>query len=197
MKIHQVCVSYNHEHDRFLVRINTRSDEEVRFWFTRRLTLALLPLLEIASAEQISRQMSPPNLAAPFSEQRRQMLENFQHEAASYKSDFKTPYREKLTSLPLGDEPMLVTEVKMTPLAGGELELNILEKLAEKSRSFQIKLDAQLSRGLVSLLNQALISSNWLENDIGVAVKINAVKTAQEHEPLALGLDANKPRYLN
>ncbi len=197
MNIHQVCVSYSHEQDRFLVRINTRSDEEIRFWLTRRLTLALLPLLEKSSTEQISRQMNPPNLAAPFNDQRRQMLENFQQEAASYKSDFKTPYREKLTSLPLGHEPMLVTEVKMTPLAGGELELNILEKLAETSRSFHIKLDAQLSRGLVSLLNQALITSNWLENEIGVAVKINAGKAAQEHETLALGFDADKPRYLN
>jgi hypothetical protein len=34
MNIHQVCVSYSHEQDRFLVRINTRSDEEVRLWFT-------------------------------------------------------------------------------------------------------------------------------------------------------------------
>ena len=105
MNIHQVCVSYSHEHDRFLVRINTRNDEEVRFWFTRRLTLGLLPLLEKALAEQITRQSSPLNLNAPFYEQRRQMLENFQQEAASYNSDFQTPYHEEMTSLPLGPDP--------------------------------------------------------------------------------------------
>jgi len=199
MNIHQVCVSYSHEHDRFLVRINTRSDEEVRLWFTRRLTLGLLPLLEKASTEQISRQASPLNPAAPMAEQRRLLLENFQQEASSYNGDYQTPYREKLTALPLGPEPLLVTEVKMTALAGGELELNMLEKLADNTRHLHIKLDAQLTRGLVSLLNQALNSSHWLETEIGVTVKINAGKMSQghEHEPMALAFGADKPRYLN
>ena len=203
MNIHQVCVSYSHEHDRFLVRINTRSDEEVRLWFTRRLTLGLLPLLEKASAEQITRQASPANPAAPMDEQRRQLLENFQQEAASYNGDFQTPYREKLTALPLGPEPLLVTEVKMTALAGGDLEINVLEKLADNTRHLNIKLDVQLTRGLVSLLNQALSTSRWLETEIGVSVKINSGKPApesrekHEHEPLALALGGDKPRYLN
>jgi hypothetical protein len=199
MNIHQVCVSYSHEHDRFLVRINTRSDEEVRLWFTRRLTLGLLPLLENASTEQIIQQASPPNPAAPMAEQRRLQLENFQQEAASYNGDFQTPYREKLTALPLGAEPLLVTEVKMTVLAGGELELTLFEKLAENTRNLHIKLDAQLSRGLVSLLNQALTTSRWLEIENGVSVKINGGKTSptHEHEPMTLAINADKPHYLN
>jgi len=197
MNIYQVCVSYSHEHDRLLVRINTRSDEEVRLWFTRRLTLSLLPLLEKASAEQITRQASPLNPAAPLDEQRRRLLENFQQEAASYNGDYQTPYREKLTALPLGPEPLLVTEVKITPLAEGELELNIIEKLDEKTRHLHVKLDAQMTRGLVFLMNQALNTSLWLETEIGVAVKINAGKSPAEHEPTALALDADKPRYLN
>ena len=197
MNIYQVCVSYSHEHDRLLVRINTRSDEEVRLWFTRRLTLSLLPLLEKASAEQITRQASPLNPAAPLDEQRRRLLENFQQEAASYNGDYQTPYREKLTALPLGPEPLLVTEVKITPLAEGELELNIIEKLDEKTRNLHVKLDAQMTRGLVFLMNQALNTSLWLETEIGVAVKINAGKSPAEHEPTALALDADKPRYLN
>ena len=197
MNIYQVCVSYSHEHDRLLVRINTRSDEEVRLWFTRRLTLSLLPLLEKASAEQITRQASPLNPAAPLDEQRRRLLENFQQEAASYNGDYQTPYREKLTALPLGPEPLLVTEVKITPLAEGELELNIIEKLDEKTRHLHVKLDAQMTRGLVFLMNQALNTSLWLETEIGVAVKINAGKSPAEHEPTALALDGDKPRYLN
>jgi hypothetical protein len=197
MNIHQICVSYNHEHDRFLVRINTRSDEEVRLWFTRRLTLDLLPLLEKASTEQITKQASPVNPSEPMDEQRRLLLENFQQEANSYKGDYQTPYREKLTALPLGPEPLLVTEVKMNPLADGVLELNMHEKLAENTRNLQIKLDAQLTRGLVLLMNQALVTSHWLETEIAVTVKINANKTPQEHALMALALDEDKPRYLN
>jgi hypothetical protein len=197
MNIHQVCVSYSHEHDRFLVRINTRSDEEVRLWFTRRLTLGLLPLLEKVSAEQITNQASPPDPAAPLAEQRRLQLENFKQEAACYNSDFQTPYREQPTALPLGPEPLLVTEVKITALAEGALELNMLEKLAHNTRHLHIKLDAQLTRGLVSLLNQALNTSQWLEIENGVTVKINGGKPSQDHEPMALAFGADKPRYLN
>jgi hypothetical protein len=62
-----------------------------------------------------------------------------------------------------------------------------------------IKLEAPLTSCLVSLLNQALTTSRWLETEIGVTVKINAGKTAQglAHEPMAVALDADKPRYLN
>jgi hypothetical protein len=199
MNIHQVCVSYNHEHDRFLVRINTRSDEEVRLWFTRRLTLGLLPLLEKASAEQISKQATSQKPAAPMDEHRRQLLENFQQEAASYKSDFQTPYREQAAALPLGPEPLLVTDIRMTALADGGLELNMHEKRTDNTRNLNIKLDAPLTSGLVSLLNQALTTSRWLETEIGVTVKINAGKKAQEHEQelMALAPGADKPRYLN
>jgi hypothetical protein len=132
-------------------------------------------------------------------EQRRLLLENFEQEAASYQSDFLTPYREQLTTLPLGPEPLLVTEVKMTALAGGELELKLHERLADNTRNLHIKLDAKLTRGLVSLLNQALSTSHWLEIENGVSVKINRGKTSQDHElePMAVAIGANKPRYLN
>jgi hypothetical protein len=199
MNIHQVCVSYSHEHDRFLVRINTRSDEEVRLWFTRRLTLGLLPLLEKASAEQLGKQATSQKSAAPMDEQRRQLLENFQQEAASYNSDFLTPYREQAAALPLGPEPLLVTDIRMTALADGGLELNMHENRTDNTRNLNIKLEAPLTSCLVSLLNQALTTSRWLETEIGVTVKINAGKTAQglAHEPMAVALDADKPRYLN
>jgi len=197
MNIHQVCVSYNHEHDRFLVRINTRSDEEVRLWFTRRLTLGLLPLLEKASAEQITKQARPPNPSAPMDAQRQRLLENFQKEASAYNGDYQTPYREQLTTLPLGPEPLLVTDIKMTTLADGELELTLHEKRTDNTRNLNIRLDAQLTRGLVSLMNQALNTSRWLETEIGVAVKINTGKAPADPAHALQALDADKPRYLN
>ena len=196
MNIHQVCVSYINEHDRFLVRINTRGEEEVRLWFTRRLTLGLLPLLEKASSEQISRQSSPLNLATPLEEQRQRMLDDFKQEAAAYKGDYQTPYREQAVELPLGAEPLLITEVKMTSLATGELQLDLLEKLADEVRNLQIKMDAQLTHGLVSLLNQGLSSSHWLDTEIAIAVKVNTPKSLVSQDAMEL-LEAEKPRYLN
>jgi len=198
MNIHQVCVSYINEHDRFLVRINTRGEEEVRLWFTRRLTLGLLPLLEKASAEQLTRQAKPIKPTDPLEAQRQHLLDNFKQEAG----DYDTPYREEAATLPLGAEPLLVTEIKMTPLASGDLQIDILEKLGEKTRHLHLALDAQLTRGLVSLLNKGMSSARWLETDMAVAVHVGprpaqTEAQEQEHEPLLAAPDADKPRYLN
>ena len=199
MNIHQVCVTYINEHDRFLVRINTQGEEEVRLWFTRRLTLGLLPLLEKASQEQLTRQAKPIKPTDPLEAQRQHLLDNFEQEAAAYNGDYKTPYREETATLPLGTEPLLVTEIKMTPLADGDLQIVILEKLGEKTRHLHLALDAQLTLGLVSLLNKGMNSSRWLETDIAVAVNVNrtARAEAQDQEPLLAAPDADKPRYLN
>ena len=55
MNIHQVSVSYVQEQDRLLIRINGKEGGELRAWLTRRLTLALLPVLSQTSTEQISK----------------------------------------------------------------------------------------------------------------------------------------------
>lgn len=202
MNIHQVCVSYINEHDRFLVRINTRGEEEMRLWFTRRLTLGLLPLLEKAAQEQLARQATPIKTTDSLEAQRQHLLDNFKQEAASYNGDYETPYREDAAKLPLGAEPLLVTEIKMTPLASGDLQIDIFEKLGEKTRHLHLGLDPQLTRGLVSLLNKGISTSRWLETDMAVAVHTShrsAQAEAQqlEHEPLAASPDTDKPRYLN
>lgn len=193
MNIHQVCVSYIHEQDRFLVRINTRNEEEVRLWFTRRLTLGLLPLLDKASSKLLASQSAPVSTAAPLEEQRQLMLANFKQEAATYEGDYQTPYREKATVLPLGSEPLLVTEIKMTPLANGKLQLEILEKLAESVRNLQVIMDAQLTCGLVQLLNQGISASQWM--DAGTK-PLQALHTGAS-EAASLGAEVDKPRYLN
>lgn len=192
MNIHQVCVSYIHEQDRFLVRINTRSEEEVRLWFTRRLTLGLLPLLDKASSKLLASQLAPVSIAAPLEEQRQRMLDNFKQEAAAHDGDYLTPYREKATALPLGSDPLLVTEIKMTPLASGQLQLEILEKLADSMRTLQITMDAQLTCGLVQLLNQGLSASQWTEVD----TKPLEMQTGASEAASLVG-DMDKPRYLN
>jgi len=200
MNIHQVCVSYINEHDRFLVRINTQGEDEVRLWFTRRLTLGLLPLLEKASQEQLTRQAKPIKPTDPLAAQRQHLLDNFKKEAAAYNGDYETPYREDTATLPLGAEPLLVTEINMTPLASGDLQIDILEKLGGKTRHLHLALDAQLTRGLISLLNKGMSSARWLETDIAVAVNVTprpVQADAQEQEPLLGSPDADKPRYLN
>ncbi len=193
MNIHQVCVSYVHEQDRFLVRINTRQEEEVRLWFTRRLTLGLLPLLDKASAKLLASQTTPVNTVTTLAEQRQRMLDNFTQEAAAYDGDYQTPYREDAHLLPLGAEPLLVTEMKMTPLASGQMQLEIVEKLAESQRNLYITMDAQLTCGLVQLLNQGVSASQWM----GAAQSPMEALRSNTSEAASFIGDTEKPRYLN
>ncbi len=193
MDIHQVCVSYVHEQDRFLVRINTRQDEEVRLWFTRRLTLGLLPLLDKASAKLLASQTKPVSTVATLEEKRQHMVDNFKQEAAAYDGDYHTPYREDAHVLPLGAEPLLVTEIKITPLASGQMQLAIVEKLGETRRNLYITMDAQLTCGLVQLLNQGVSASQWVDAS---TPPLDPPHNGAA-EAASLSGDMDKPRYLN
>ena len=202
MNIHQVNVSYSGEQDRLLIRINSLGGEEFRAWLTRRLTLRLLPHLGRTAQEQIARQVPPPAPGTPLPQQREQLLQNFQKEAAAYQGDFQTPFREQAATLPLGQEPLLVTELTFTPLADAKLQVLMLERLPGRQRDLQLVMDAALTQGLLRLLEQGLKASGWLE----AAPAALASTREGEHIPVrseqdlmdATDIDTGaKPRYLN
>ncbi len=196
MNIHQLSVTYLQEQDRILARINTTQGAELRLWLTRRLTLGLSPLLAKIVAQHIAKQeaitsphISPTTAADTLTQQ---MLVEFKKAESLEKADFTTPFKDAPAQLPLGAEPLLVTEVNVTPLPNGQLQMVFNEKLPDvpQPRGFQIALEANLIHGFVHLLDKALAASQWAEG-------------AQLAAPHALGSlpgeDAagSKPRYLN
>ncbi|MDP1568166.1 MAG: hypothetical protein Q8L91_18165 [Polaromonas sp.] len=198
MNIHQVSVSYVQEQDRLLIRINGKEGGELRAWMTRRLTLALLPVLSQTSTEQINKAAATPQPAAGVGDQRGKLLAAFETEAALRSGDFETPYRpaEDAAAEPLlGPEPLLLTEVKVTLLGSGQLRLQLFEKLPGQQavRTFQVMMDPQLSNGLLQLLHQSVSASQWLQLP-AIAGLDNPVSST---EPAELAADLPKPRYLN
>ncbi|MBC7436210.1 MAG: hypothetical protein H7332_09090 [Bdellovibrionales bacterium] len=195
MNIHQLSVNYIQEQDRILVRINTSAGEELRLWFTRRLTLNLWPMLTKIVADQVLAQeaVKDPGLAPVIANdaQTRKMVAEFKKEENLQNADFKTPYKEP-AALPLGADPLLVTEVNVTPLPTGQLQLSFAEKLpgAQNPRGFQMALESQMTHGLVHLLEKALNTSLWREVH-GVAA---SAQTPQVPEEPPAG---DKPKYLN
>jgi hypothetical protein len=129
------------------------------------------------------------------------MLAEFKKEESLQKSDFKTPYKAP-NALPLGPQPLLVTEVSVTPLASGQLQLAFNEKLPlddgqpnPKPRGFKIALEQKLVHGFVHLLENALAVSQW----IGTTATATALA-----EPALPGENSGgnsgggeRPRYLN
>ena len=191
MNIHQLSARYIEEQDRILVRINTTEGTEMRVWLTRRLTLALWPTLSRAVFEHIARQDDYTTHLSD--EASKKMLFDFQREAVLQGADFHTPYEENATppALPLGSAPLLVTEVRITPVANGPLKISFNEQLPGQAsaRGFQVELAPPLVHGLVQLLEQALTQSAW--NQAG-----ELLGSAQA--PASDTLTAvDRPKYLN
>jgi hypothetical protein len=196
MNIHQLSVNYLQEQDRILLRINTTDGAELRLWFTRRLTLGLTPLLTRIVADMVATQealASPHILAAAADAQTKALLAEFKKEESLQKSDFTTPFKAQPAQLPLGGEPLLVTEVNLTPLPGGQLQMAFSEKLpnAPHPRNFQITLEANLIHGFVHLLEKAFAASQWA-NSPAAAPGVTA-----DQLPGEVTGSSEKPKYLN
>jgi hypothetical protein len=194
MNIHQLSVRYLEAQDRILVRVNTREGTEMRLWLTRRLTLALWPTLNRAVAEHAARQDDLAHML--HDEVSRKILADFQREAVLQEADFTTPYQDatlptQTTTWPLGTEPLLVTEVRITPEAHGPLKIAFNEQLPEQenARGFQVELAPALVHGLVQLLERALHLSAW-----GQGHDLLGSAQAQANEMLD---PTDRPKYLN
>jgi hypothetical protein len=196
MNIHQLSVNYLQEQDRILLRINTTDSAELRLWFTRRLTLGLTPLLTRVVADMVAKQeavASPHSLAATADAQTKALLAEFKKEASLQTSDFATPFKDLPAQLPLGSEPLLVTEVNMTPLPGGQLQMAFSENLPDTPhpRNFQVTLEANLIHGFVHLLEKALAASQWADSPTA------ALGATVDQLPGEISGSSEKPKYLN
>lgn len=206
MNIHQVSVSYVMEQDRLLMRLNCKEGGELRAWLTRRLALGLMPVLNKTAGEQMTKVAGIGLSAASLEDKRQQMVTAFEKEASLRKGDFETPYQAQAhapADIPLGPEPLLLTEVKMTLMGNGQLRLEMFEKFAgqDANRNFQIMMDAPLSNGLLKLLHQGLQQSRWLEAPVAQAMATDlapagwpATPDPDASDPSA---DTAKPKYLN
>lgn len=158
MNIHQLSVSYEERQDRILLRLNTLDKQEFRFWLTRRMCLRLMPAID---QSVVRMEASQPGVAAPDPSAKK-MLTEIKREAFLQKADFATPFEAKAEQRPLGEEPMLITDVQLSLLAGGGLLVTFQEKNIDAPvKSCQLNLQASLVHGLVHLIQQALAKAEW------------------------------------
>lgn len=199
MNIHQISVTYVQAQDRCLVRINSHAGDELRLWFTRRLTLGLMPRLKHAAGEQLCLHLalatSPTSAtsALPMAQRRTDLLASFQKEAEIYQGDFKTPFKEQPAALPLGAQPLVITDVKLALQPNGKVDLQLIEKSDQQVLNLTLAMDPQLVQGLLHLLAEALKKSQWQQ----VPLLSPEQATATSDEPMAPLQDADRPRYLN
>lgn len=163
MNIHQLSLTHDPLQDRILLRINTTSKEEIRVWLTRRLTLGLQPHLERIGVDILSKETA---VQSPVhNEQARQMMAEFKQQENLSKADFSTPYAEPEKFL-LGPDPLLVTDIQLSPQTDGTVVLGFQEKLAgPPHRGFQARVKSDLIVGLQHLLQDAVNKAGWTKVD--------------------------------
>jgi hypothetical protein len=191
MQIHQLSVTYQGEQDRILLRVNSTGGEEMRMWLTRRLMHGLWPLLGKLHTDQVIKNEPSTSAAGSGDEEIKRLFTEFRKEEFLQEADFETPYQDK-PNLPLGSEPLLVTDVDATPLANGRLRLAFNERAsvsgAAKARGFKMELDPRLMQGLMHLLEQSLVRSQWCDPFTAPAAPAEAADA---------GDGGGRPRYLN
>jgi hypothetical protein len=203
MDIRQLSVRYHTEQDRILVRIATATGEEVLMWLTRRMTLRFWPLINRVVIDHFA---LPPDAKtdgfvdlAAMGPRTREMLSDLRRQEAIQATDFATPYQTTPASQrPLGDAPLVVTEVNLTPKPDGQLQMNFREQLEDpvSNRGFQLDMPADLVFGVIQLLSQALEQSGW---QVGAAdpQPPTVVVVAADSEEIDFAPDAPRPTYLN
>ena len=190
MQIHQLSVTYQAEQDRLFLRVNSTAGEEMRLWLTRRLMQGLWPVLVRLQTDQMLKAEPAGTALYAADEELRRMLAEFRREEYLQHADFDTPFEDQAT-LPLGAEPLLVTDVDASPAAGGRLRLAFNERTPDeggKPRAFQVELDAKLTQGLMHLLEQALARSGWRDPFLTMS--------PAGHEAAGDAAEP-RPRYLN
>lgn len=187
MNVHQLSATYLAEQDRILVRISTTDAQELRLWLTRRLLLGLRPLLERLLTEQLVLMEASVTAGLAADDDMKKMLADFRKSELLQQADFETPYQAQAAALPLGEEPLLVTDVNLTPQPNSCMALEFLERLPDREalRSFKLELEPKLMQGFLHLLDQALRQAAWQANEPVASVP------ASDDAPGA------RPRYLN
>lgn len=189
MHVRQMSISYQPEQDRILVRVNTSEERELQFWFTRRLTMGLAPLLERLTTDAAARRGGPSTThlanADPVT---RKAIADFKRSETIRGADFSTPYQVTKTNAPLFETPLLITEVNIATIGAGALRLQCSEKLgdAPQARKFELALSDTLTHAFLHLLERAVVASRWRDN--GPPEAVGAPEAPAESPP---------PGYLN
>lgn len=151
MDIHQLSVQYLRDQDRILMRFNTTTQQELRLWLTRALLRGWWPHL-CEGAQAMGAQAAPPAPAPPASDAAE----------GPEAPDLSTPFEEGGAELPLGAEPLLITEISQTR-QGQRMAISFQEKRQdrEEERGVELELEPALLQALVQLLSLSLKQTDW------------------------------------
>lgn len=152
MKLHQLKVDYDAEHDRLIMLVATSEGVELRLALTRRFVKLLWPLL-VKLAEEAS-----PRIRTQANPEARRALLGIEHEHAVSKADFSKPYDAGESSRPLGDAPLLLARIQTGHDRNGQ---PVVALHPSQGQGITLSLDSVLLHSLCRLLQSAVKKSDW------------------------------------
>jgi hypothetical protein len=207
MNIHQLSVRYLPEQDRILLSVNTAEGQELSLWLTRRMCLVLWPQLDRMTVDHFavpSDAVSDGSVdLGALDANTRKVLTDFRRQELIQKADFKTPYRASFGPRPLGQTPLLATEITMTPQTGQQVIIDFKEQIdpSGSSRAVQLSLQPALVFSLVHMLGQALGHTEWLSpvdtSSLPGLTAGNQPTVPTETTDDGILPELGRPRYLN
>ena len=176
MRLHQLKLEFNPEHDRLILHVLTDDGAEILLWLTRRcvklLWTALLRMLQSSPSVQLQ----------GTSPEARDALMGMKHEQALKEANFAKPY-EEAKQRPLSSEPILVGKIQTSYDAN---RTNVLTLLPLNGQGVNLALDENLLHSLCKILQNAVSRADW---DLRLELPRSAMVAATS--------DGSAPRTLN
>ncbi|MCB1733915.1 MAG: hypothetical protein H6981_07950 [Gammaproteobacteria bacterium] len=144
-------LKFDPQQDRLLLRVNSLDKQQLRFWLTRRIVKRLLPpLIDLLQKSVAGDRSGDAKTAAALFE--------FEQQTVRDHVDFVSEFDDDATSLPLGEDGLLIETVSLTTHEGGDVSV----KLANNSNtSATLRLNEKLLHSLFAILRQALAVADW------------------------------------
>jgi len=165
-KIHQMQIRFVPAEDRLMLRVRTTDQREFSLWFTRRYVKLLWKGLQQVLSDTQSVISPDP--------QTRQAVISFQHEQAVARMNFSTPYQQGPEPYrPLGDEPVLLTNIQIRPGPGKN---QVLRLHPEQGAGLELAFDATWLHSFCKLLADAVRKADW-DLSLRIAEHVEPVST--------------------
>lgn len=149
--ISQMQVLYDPSEDRILFRLNTTSQEQFRFWFTRRYTVLLLQVLK-------QHLESDPDVSLQGTPEAKEAVKSFKQEKAVQSANFSQSFKEDANDLPLGQRALLAYRLSYS-VKGTILNLSLQPR---QGQGITMAINQEINVSFSQLLINAANKGEWL-----------------------------------
>ncbi|MBA5249534.1 hypothetical protein MNB_SUP05-SYMBIONT-4-1382 [hydrothermal vent metagenome] len=182
MNIHQMQISYSPQEDRLILRINSKENEEMRLFFTRRIVTSFWDILNQTinhSLEHHPVLNDMDNASADLGNEsarqqmQQQMQQQIHHQDIINESDYATPFNDG-NKFPMGETPTLVEKITINAYENGNIKLIFV---SDTDKNIDLNLNQSLLHNLSDLLSRVIPSTEW---NIGLMGESNVFITEEK-----------------